>query len=373
MATEIQDNPLIVDLKDSYGCLLIGIFLSCVLYGASSLQAFIYFSRYWDTDSVKRKAFVAFVWLVDTANQCLVMQSVWPALIHRYGSLMEVGTIQPAITHHAWVSQLVAFCVQLFFIYRLWIFSHRNWFFAVPMFIMSLFQIVVVIPYNIIMQVFVFFVSQGQSNSQIAAHWATSVVMALRSVTAGEDVILACGMILLVLKDGMPEYRSTRRMMSRLIFLTANTGFWSAAVAIVEISLVNLSLLTTAHNFAHKLGCQVASFPSGIQFLVVEIPLCNIYVNTLLANLNAREYVRGDDFTEYNSTPSRLTARTGSGNNTSGGSNIYLGRLGSAKSGSQQIESPMVKIEAMAASDAGKKSQETELRPQRSFDGDQAV
>jgi hypothetical protein len=126
-------------------------------------------------------------------------------------------------------------------------------------------------------------------------------------------------------------------MMSRLIFLTANTGFWTAAVAIVEISLVNLSLLTMAYNFAHKLDCQVASFPSGIQFLVVEIPLCNIYVNTLLANLNAREYVRGDDFTEYNSTPSRLTARTGSGNNTSGGSNIYLGGLGSAKSASQQI------------------------------------
>ncbi|KAK7060439.1 hypothetical protein VNI00_001204 [Paramarasmius palmivorus] len=346
MAESQTDNPIIVDLGDSYGCFLIGIFLSCILYGVSSLQAFIYFSRYWDIDSTRRKLFVAFVWIVDSVNQCLVMAGVWPALIKKYGSIVEVGSIQPTITHHSWIAQMVAFCVQLFFIHRLWIFSHKNWFFAIPMFIMSLFQIVVVIPYNIII------VSQGTSNSQIAAHWATSVVMALRSVTAGEDVILACGMILLVLKDGMPEYRATRRMISRLIFLAANTGFWTAAVAVVEISLVG-------------------AFPGGIQFLVAEIPLCNIYVNTLLANLNARQYVRGESVSDYNSTPSRLTSRTGNTSTLgSGGGSLF--KLGNGKSSSQVAEHPMVRIETMKTVDAmpAKTYQENRYH---SFDGDQVV
>jgi hypothetical protein len=51
--------------------------------------------------------------------------------------------------------------------------------------------------------------------------------MALRSVTAGEDVILACGMILLVLKDGMPEYRryiAAMRYSFFLITLPARVG-----------------------------------------------------------------------------------------------------------------------------------------------------
>lgn len=38
----VAENPSILDLKDGYGMLLIGVFLSCILYGVSCLQTWAF-------------------------------------------------------------------------------------------------------------------------------------------------------------------------------------------------------------------------------------------------------------------------------------------------------------------------------------------
>lgn len=40
-------------------------------------------------------------------------------------------------------------------------------------------------------------------------------------------------------------------------------------------------------------------FPSNFLYLVFAIPLSSLYCNTLLANLNARVYIRGEATTHY--------------------------------------------------------------------------
>ncbi|KAF5346679.1 hypothetical protein D9758_013233 [Tetrapyrgos nigripes] len=151
--------------------------------------------------------------------------------------------------------------------------------------------------------------------------------MSLRAVSAGEDVILAAGMVVMVLKNGMTEYKGTRKMISRIIFLTANTGFWTAAVAFTEVVLIG-------------------AYRGGLQFTVMEMPLCNIYVNAFLANLNARRYVRGECYTEWQSSPSRII-----GPRPVGTRNSFENSRPSGEHLESTVAHPMVKIETLKTTD----------------------
>jgi hypothetical protein len=40
-STQMLDNPIILDIAPSYGAMLVGIFFASILYGISSLQAYV--------------------------------------------------------------------------------------------------------------------------------------------------------------------------------------------------------------------------------------------------------------------------------------------------------------------------------------------
>ncbi|OCH87212.1 hypothetical protein OBBRIDRAFT_806231 [Obba rivulosa] len=48
--------------------------------------------------------------------------------------------------------------------------------------------------------------------------------------------------------------------------------------------------------------CLVAAYPHGLQFCIFEFPLGSLYVNTVMANLNARDYIKGSDSGSINWT-----------------------------------------------------------------------
>jgi len=296
MAT-VAENPIIVDLTTTYGCMLVGCFLSCIMWGISSLQAFLYFSMY-DTDSRRKKLLVAFLWVFDTGNQIVVLKSLWPVLIKNWGSVVGLSRILPELTHHAWIAQVLVFCVQMYFTHRIYIFSGKKKLFPICMIILSAFQLIILIPYDIITY------AGGAKAENLATHTATSMVITLRAVTAFEDAALALYMIYLVLQNGLPEFHKTKLMAIRLLVVTVNTGAWTALVALVELILV-------------------AVYPSTLEFTILEFPLCSLYFSSFLASLNAREYVRGNTTTlTWNEAPSNVT-----GSNTPSGNTLYLGPM----------------------------------------------
>ncbi|KAH0836833.1 hypothetical protein J3R83DRAFT_8610 [Lanmaoa asiatica] len=68
---------------------------------------------------------------------------------------------------------------------------------------------------------------------------------------------------------------STDHILQRLVFFAVNTGIWTATFALLTVILLHL-------------------FPLNLLYAVFGIPLCSVYCNTLLANLNARAYIRGE-------------------------------------------------------------------------------
>ncbi|KAA1475631.1 hypothetical protein DENSPDRAFT_434473 [Dentipellis sp. KUC8613] len=275
-STSQPEAQIVLNVAASFGCMVVGGWLSCVVWGISCLQTFLYLSNYWDKDLWTKKGLVLFLWCVDTVNMILLLQPLWHVLIANFGDIEMLSQIQPALTHHTWIAAIVEISVQLFFIHRIYVFSGNRWLLPAFLTVLSLFQFIVLIPYDILT------VSRAShTTAGIEKSWAVDMFISLRAVTASGDIIIAGTMIFLVLRHGLPQYRSTRRIVYRLIIVTFMTGFWTAVVAIVELALA-------------------AHFPTGLQFMIPEGPLCSLYFSSLLANLNSREYVKGEEFSCWN-------------------------------------------------------------------------
>jgi hypothetical protein len=89
---------------------------------------------------------------------------------------------------------------------------------------------------------------------------------------------------------------SSHDIATKLVTLTINSGFWTASVA--------LAALITVYNFSKCTRCG----PQIVQSIVCEVQvygavyyiLCPLYCNTVIANLNARQYVRDKFRSEFN-------------------------------------------------------------------------
>jgi len=112
----------------------------------------------------------------------------------------------------------------------------------------------------------------GKSLAVLSSHVEISINMALRATAAGVDVSLAIGMMYLLRKTS-PEFQRSKKLLQRLLVIVVGSGSLTALSAV-------LVLIT------------VAKFPNALWYCIFDFPLCSIYLNTLLVNLNSRNYVR---------------------------------------------------------------------------------
>ncbi|KIJ53117.1 hypothetical protein M422DRAFT_242229 [Sphaerobolus stellatus SS14] len=75
-------------------------------------------------------------------------------------------------------------------------------------------------------------------------------------------------------KQGKAAFFETDRMLFRLTIVIINTGLWTAIFAILDLAMS-------------------AGFPGTFLFALFDQPLCSVYMNTFLGNLNARHYIKG--------------------------------------------------------------------------------
>jgi len=263
-AAAIPSNPIVVDILDSYGALIIGNFFACVLWGIACMQIFLYFFHY-PKDHWGTKALVLVVMAADTANQILMLKSVFPVLISQYGRIEGLFEVQNELLHHSWVAGIVAVGVQLFFLTRIYKFNH-SWIFPVIMLPVIAYQIIGTIPYNVL-------ALQSKSLATITLPRQVAISTSLRASMAAVDVFIAIAMAYELSKHRNSTFESSQNLVYRLIFMTINTGMWTAVFALAVLS-TQLLLAKT------------------LIFCVFEFPLSSLYVNTLMANLNARRYVR---------------------------------------------------------------------------------
>ncbi|RDB29398.1 hypothetical protein Hypma_014831 [Hypsizygus marmoreus] len=81
-------------------------------------------------------------------------------------------------------------------------------------------------------------------------------------------------MVFLLTREA-PHFKRSKRLVHRLLIITVSSGSLTAVVATVALILVAVDSDT-------------------FYWATLDFPLCSVYLSTLLANLNTREYIKGN-------------------------------------------------------------------------------
>ncbi|GJE90578.1 hypothetical protein PsYK624_067210 [Phanerochaete sordida] len=102
-----------------------------------------------------------------------------------------------------------------------------------------------------------------------------AIEIAIRASTAPVDILIAAWMTyLLASQRSRAPFGPSSQLLLKLMWLSINSGMWTALFALVDVALI-------------------AWRPTNVEFTLVELPLGTLYLNMILANLNARRYLCG--------------------------------------------------------------------------------
>ncbi|KAF9224889.1 hypothetical protein BS17DRAFT_55366 [Gyrodon lividus] len=256
------------NLGTSWGSTLAAVFISLVFYGVSILQTFIYYERY-PKDTFILKSLVAFVFVLDTLHTFLISIGVWQYFVLHFGDETFILYTHPPLLISIVVTSAVSSAVQSFFIYRIWSLTRNwcKWVFPVVLLPFVVAQLVLGAFYTVTAMVF------DTSVEAVSGSLLTRIANSLNGVATAVDITITIALCTL-LAMGRTGIDDTDRMLLRLIFISVNTGLWSALFAFLSVILLVI-------------------YPKDLIFTALYYPLCTVYCNTLLASLNARSYARG--------------------------------------------------------------------------------
>jgi len=254
-------------LDDSWGAVLIGVFLAIFLYGLLTLQVFVY-QELFPRDVWWLKCVVASVWILDTSHTIFICHMIYSTLITNFGDY-------DAIAHNIWsfninvlITTIVAAISQVFFIHRCWRFD-KSIFNTVASAIILCFA-AVQFAFGSLCAHLTF--SLSLYSQFLDYKWAVDTWLGSAAAT---DILVSVALVRSLLMK-RNEVQRTRGLIERLIRWTVTTGLITSVWALLDLAVFTASQTTLIHLF-------------------FNIMLAKLYANTLLAALNHRSPNRPDD------------------------------------------------------------------------------
>ncbi|KAJ6580377.1 hypothetical protein DFH09DRAFT_1309714 [Mycena vulgaris] len=260
------------------GPLLIGALLNWGLFGALSLQVYLYYEAF-PIDRLITKCLVYILFTIDVAQTILITHDAFATFGYGFGDVSAVTKLRLNYLTIPIIGGLVAFIAQSFYAYRIYALS-ESWF--IPVFIVTLSLTSVVGAF--LASALSFGVRNAASLTNRKTIVATGVW--LGGSCASDIVIAGCMTYYLSTVDS--AFRQTRVFLSKLIRMTIETG-----------SITALATLTTLALFY--------AFPNRNYLFVPGFIIPTLYVNAILAVLNARIRIVGGRGTYVSSMDMMMT------------------------------------------------------------------
>ncbi|KAJ3865323.1 hypothetical protein EV359DRAFT_80592 [Lentinula novae-zelandiae] len=83
-----------IHTSSQMGALLIGVLISCALWGISTAQTYIYFSTFYHHDTLRLKSLVVFIFVLDTAHQIMLSHSIYIYLVSNFGNVEYLEVVE---------------------------------------------------------------------------------------------------------------------------------------------------------------------------------------------------------------------------------------------------------------------------------------
>ncbi|KAI0631856.1 hypothetical protein C8Q77DRAFT_1159589 [Trametes polyzona] len=251
--------PKLPALDDTFGALLIGTFLSLILYGISIHQAYRYCKLYLDSDGMKLKLFVAWILAIETLFTALCMYTCYFYLVVNYLRPLELLRGLWSLQMIPMLTGLMIFAIQCFFARRVYLLRpHYR-----PL-----------VAASVVFAVVAFGFATAESVKAVKVvtierfnnyKWIDCAAAACAVVSDGLTTI----MLIVILRQSRTGFKQTDHILDRLILYTVNTG-----------------LLTTIFNILAVIFASV--YRDKLIDAAIVIIDAKIYSNSLLAVLNNR-------------------------------------------------------------------------------------
>ncbi|KAJ6574137.1 hypothetical protein B0H19DRAFT_1371349 [Mycena capillaripes] len=257
--------PALVDVSPTLGALEVGVLLSYFLFGVTTTQLYVYYTRFPD-DNWKLKLLVAFVWACEATHSACVAHTLYLYTILNYGNPKSLIQALPFTFDSAvlFASFIIAF-VQGFFAYRIYILGKRRImvpaiFWAISTF--RLFACLGIFVTGVRMTSFVTYEAQFK--------WLMNTVWV---IGAANDIGITVSSVYLLHTERNEIHSKTVPLVDKLIVWTIESGMMTSAWALLTL----IFFATMGHNFVW-----LASYIIGAR----------VFANSLLASLNGRSTLR---------------------------------------------------------------------------------
>ncbi|PBK66684.1 hypothetical protein ARMSODRAFT_959823 [Armillaria solidipes] len=243
------------------GAVYIGATIAAVFYGITILQTVIYYKQYPNDPWLFRYS-VAVLWILDTLHIAISTHALYFYLVESFGNYLHQFEIIWSFPLQLLVNMLIVVGVQALYAVRIWKFG-RNFHAVLPWFIF------LAVAASFATGIYVIYDTYTLSSFFDLPTISTSIYVVF-STLAGADFCIAATMCFYLHKG------------------TTMTGFSSTIKIVVGLMrLVVISGLATSACSLFTLIVYIA-WPNSLIFIAVDFILPKLYINSLLAMLNAR-------------------------------------------------------------------------------------
>ncbi|KAF7309946.1 hypothetical protein MIND_00367200 [Mycena indigotica] len=195
----------------------------------------------------------------------LVVTAMWEVLEHWPTNAIALSM---TLLWADLVTAFMAFASQLFFAGRIYKFLGRTRlaFVILAVFtISSLYQLGGYIAFTVLC-------AKTKLNATMFQY--EKLVWSIWGMAAGQDILISLILIGLIYHHGSRSLPSTVQLVQRVTIFAINTGLWTSLCALFVI-------------------ITMVAFPLKEAWIGLYLMICPLYCNTVLANLNGRNYIRG--------------------------------------------------------------------------------
>ncbi|KAG2144601.1 hypothetical protein DEU56DRAFT_790602 [Suillus clintonianus] len=246
----------------SYGVFYMTSLICVAFWAMLCLQTFWYFGSY-ESDRKFFKFLVVFLWAISTAQTYVIVYGAWAYTIDHFGDYTFLLHIVSPYAAQFIFAATATVTVQAFFVFRICQLSRNKMWMVVAVWApLAIFQIVSA--FIIVIKTCI-----ADYSPYIWAPLPKDLAIAYLAVSLFVDIAIAVVLLELLRRHKeQSKVRSTLKIIQRLMLLAVLNMLWTTAFAICDL----VTFLSLHDTF----------------YILFDMPICSLYCNTLLANLNMR-------------------------------------------------------------------------------------
>ncbi|PAV19224.1 hypothetical protein PNOK_0415700 [Pyrrhoderma noxium] len=252
-----------VSLDNNWGALFIFGIITSALWGAGSVQVYLYYDSFWKTDTRWLKTLVFVTWALDTVHQALYVKTLYSVLVSHFGDLGFLLYNSKDTVICNLFTAIICVLVQGFYIIRIWILSKRNYIFTVTCSVLSIAQLTMTI---------IYFGKSIGIEFAVEIETIVAIARAVTSISAVTDSVIAASMVFLLMRS-RTGFAQTDSLVQRIVIYTMGTGLTTGICEITSFILAFAS-------------------PTTFFYIAFFLALPKLYLNSMMTSLNSRKGAR---------------------------------------------------------------------------------